>query len=113
MSDLAAVVEPDEETTLVNDGEAGAAYLLGLGADFSVLIVRLDASGAPSDYAVVPGTVDDGATGAAFGAAHAYEDESGATRAFFIDDGGQGVYEVLLPVTVSFDCWYASSDAEA
>ncbi|KAH8092392.1 hypothetical protein JL720_5362 [Aureococcus anophagefferens] len=107
-----AVVEPDDDDA-INDGEAGAAYLLGLGADFSVLIVRLDASGAPSDYAVVPGTVDDGAAGAAFGAAHAYEDESGATRALFVDDGGQGVYEVLLPITVSFDCWYASSDAEA
>ena len=72
--DFAAVVESDE-TTLVNDGEAGGAYLLGLGADFQVLIVRLDAAGAPADYAVVPGTVD--GTGAAFGAAHAYADESG------------------------------------
>ena len=72
--DFAAVVESDE-TTLVNDGDAGGAYLLGLGADFQVLIVRLDAAGAPADYAVVPGTVD--GTGAAFGAAHAYADESG------------------------------------
>ena len=51
------------------------AGVLGLGADFQVLIVRLDAAGAPADYAVVPGTVD--GTGAAFGAAHAYADESG------------------------------------
>ena len=100
--DFAAVVESDE-TTLVNDGDAGGAYLLGLGADFQVLIVRLDAAGAPADYAVVPGTVD--GTGAAFGAAHAYADESGETRAVFVDDGGLGAYEVRLPITVGFDCW--------
>ena len=101
--DFAAVVEADDETTLVNDGDAGGAYLLGLGADFQVLIVRLDAAGAPADYAVVPGTVD--GTGAAFGAAHAYADESGETRAVFVDDGGSGAYEVRLPITVGFDCW--------
>ena len=49
--DFAAVDEADG-VSYVEDGDDDLAYLLGLGADFEVVVIRLDNDGHPDAYAV-------------------------------------------------------------
>ena len=50
--DFAAVDEADG-VSYVEDGDDDLAYLLGLGADFEVVVIRLDNDGHPDAYAVL------------------------------------------------------------
>ena len=64
--------------------------------------MRIDAVGYPVAYAVLNATVDwggaeRGTTG--FGAAFAYVLED-STRLFFASNEGEGLFELMLPVTV-------------
>ena len=58
--DFAAVDEADG-VSYVEDGDDDLAYLLGLGADFEVVVIRLDNDGHPDAYAVLESTVEWGA----------------------------------------------------
>jgi len=116
--DVAAFEEDDEE--LVDDGDDHGTYLVGLGFDFEVLVVRVAETGYPLSYAVLPSSVDavdddnddyaDDTAG--FGAAFAYAD-GGATRLFFASNGGKGLFELALPITVPSECWNTGTDVDA
>ncbi|KAH8096184.1 DNA binding protein [Aureococcus anophagefferens] len=115
--DVAAFEEDDEE--LVDDGDDHGTYLVGLGFDFEVLVVRVAETGYPLSYAVLPSSVDavdddnddyaDDTAG--FGAAFAYAD-GGATRLFFAANGGKGLFELALPITVPSECWNTGTDVD-
>ncbi|KAH8055965.1 DNA binding protein [Aureococcus anophagefferens] len=102
--DVAGIVEQPGDDDLILDGILGGAYLVGLGCGFEVLVVRLhEDSGAPEAYAVMtpPSTVAwNGADPQAlvtsgFGAAWAFG-KGARTRAFFAENAGLGVFEVLF-----------------
>jgi len=113
--DVAAVEEHDGDTKVI-DGEGGRGYLVGLGGDYELLVVRLgEETGEPEAYAVLESSVewgddlesyDDGET--SFGAAYAYLDIVGseyATRAFFSSNTGAGMFELEFPIYVPKTCW--------
>ena len=98
--DVAVIEEAGDE--LIDDGDDGGTYLVGLGFGLEVGVVRIDAVGYPVAYAVLNATVDwggaeRGTTG--FGAAFAYVLED-STRLFFASNEGEGLFELMLPVTV-------------
>ena len=104
--DVSAVLEVDDE--IVQDGDSGRAYLVGLGGNYEVVVVRLDEqTGEPEAYAVVPSTVV-GHNGTivttSFGASFSYRNQ-GETRLFFASNGGAGLFELQLPVEVPAGCW--------
>ncbi|KAH8081087.1 DNA binding protein [Aureococcus anophagefferens] len=112
--DVAVVEEAGDE--MIDDGDDEGTYLVGLGFDFEVLVVRIAASGYPDAYAVLESDVDaddddklDDTAG--FGAAFAYVDGD-ATRLFFASNGGAGLFELELPITVPSECWNAGTDAD-
>ena len=103
----------ETSTEFIDDDEAGASYLLGLGQNFEVLVVRLDDHGAPDVFAVVPGAADwgeadeeDGAS--AFGAAFLYRSDDWAiAKPYFASNEGWGIFELGLPLSIPEDCWNA------
>ncbi|EGB12109.1 hypothetical protein AURANDRAFT_61437 [Aureococcus anophagefferens] len=118
--DVAGIVEQPGDDDLILDGILGGAYLVGLGCGFEVLVVRLhEDSGAPEAYAVMtpPSTVAwNGADPQAlvtsgFGAAWAFGKGAG-TRAFFAENAGLGVFEVLFPLTVPETYWNFDDDED-
>ena len=113
--DLAGIMEGNGVCVTTDcDGR----YLLGLAKDFSLLLVRVNGeSHLPEAYAYLPSTVDWSSTNTSvdtttdgFGAAYAYELAYGAARVFFTANGGEGLFEVLLPLAIPTDCWNAGTE---
>ena len=112
--DLAAV-EEDGRREYVDDGEADGIYLVGLGYQFEVVVVKVDAdTRRPVAYAALASTVDWGAStpesgDSGFGAAYAFDGHAGK-RVFLSSNVGYGLFEVALPLVVDASCWNADAD---
>lgn len=129
--DFVGLDEDDEaiygvSNTYIDDSTENGLYLVGLGEQFELVVIRVDVDSLyPDAYAVIPTTVDwDGAdeesgdTG--FGAAylyHAYEDEAQGAfykhRLFFSANQGYGIFELETPVTIPDDCWNTGFDTSS
>ena len=113
--DFAAVDEADG-VSYVEDGDDDLAYLLGLGADFEVVVIRLDNDGHPDAYAVLESVVEwgageEGASGG-FGAAYMFKSDGddAVTSVFFSSNGGKGTFQLDLGFGVDDDCWNEGTD---
>ncbi len=113
--DFAAVDEADG-VSYVEDGDDDLAYLLGLGADFEVVVIRLDNDGHPDAYAVLDsgvewGAGEEGASGG-FGAAYMFKSDGddAVTSVFFSSNGGKGTFQLDLGFAVDGDCWNEGTD---
>ena len=113
--DFAAVDEADG-ISYVNDGDDDLAYLLGLGADFEVVVIRLDNDGHPDAYAVLESEVEWGAgeegESGGFGAAYMFKSDGddAVTSVFFSSNGGKGTFGLDLGFAVDNDCWNEGTD---
>ena len=117
--DLAAL---DEATVTsgggyVDDGDASGRYLIGLGYQWEVVVVRLATDAYPDAYAVVPATVDwrgsssHAGLGTGFGAAFEF-DAGGRKRVLFASNEGFGLFELETPFTVPEACWNSGTDTD-
>jgi hypothetical protein len=113
--DFAAVDEADG-VSYVEDGDDDLAYLLGLGADFEVVVIRLDNDGHPDAYAVLESEVEWGAgeegESGGFGAAYMFKSDGddAVTSVFFSSNGGKGTFGLDLGFAVDDDCWNEGTD---
>ena len=101
----------------VDDGDDEGLYLIGLGEQFEVVVVKVDGStGAPTRYAVVDAAVDWGdhaeeTADSGFGAAYVFDGYAGK-RVFFTSNAGFGLFEVSLPIAIDGSCWNDDHDWE-
>ena len=109
--DFASVDENDGVDYII-DGSSGA-YLLGLGADFEVIVIRLDDNGHPDAYAVLDASVEwgSGTSGPSggFGAAYMFKNEESSTSVFFSSNAGVGTFQLDLEFAVNSACWNAGT----
>jgi hypothetical protein len=105
---------------LVDDGDDGRTYLVGVDSGLNVAIVMRvrESDGLVDEYAVVPASVNwqdrDPETGnGMFGSAYSYPVTGGVTRVFFASNEGWGLFELTLPLTVPASCFNAGDDTSA
>jgi len=109
--DVTEILESGLE--MIDDGDPSRNYLVGLGQEFEVFVMRLDSNGEYQDYFVIQDdrvtvdwngqTPETGTSG--FGAAYSYRDGRGGQRVFFTANEGWGLFELSLPITVPDSCW--------
>lgn len=116
--DMVAVDELIDGVDYIED-DASGRYLVGLGAGFETLVVRINrTSGYPQQYAVInprAHLIDDGLLFNATGfAAFAFREtnEAAAHRIYFAANDGRGLFELATPIVVPENCWNSGLSSE-